>query len=83
MSSSHLTPYVNLSAHKATPGAECALSHYSGDDSSQNFQSELDSGQGESNGYCPESMFLWSSLAFQSKHFILKTESQAHTFLSD
>ena len=70
VSSSPLIPYVNLSAHKATPGAECALSHYSGDDSSQNFHSELDSVQDESNCYCPETVFLWTNWAFQSKYFI-------------
>ena len=86
VSPSHLTPYMNLSQltnWHLVQNAKWALPHYRGNDTPQNFQSELDSGQGESNGYCPESIFLWSSLAFQSKHFILKTESQAHTFLSD
>ena len=53
-----LDTIYNLSAHKATPGAECALSHYSGDDSSLNFQSELDSAQDESNSYCPETVSM-------------------------
>ena len=85
VSPSHLTPYMNLSQltnWHLVQNAKWALPHYRGNDTSQNFQNELDSAQDKSNCYHPESVFPWANWAFQSKHFISETESQAHRFLS-
>ena len=75
VSPSHLTPYMNLSQltnWHLVQNAKCALPHYRGSDTPQNFQNELDSGQGESNGYCPEIIFLWSSLLFRANSLFQK-----------
>ena len=61
-----------LTKWQLVQNAECVSSHYHGDDSSQNFQSELDSAQDEFKGCYIESVFLWTNLAFQNKHFISK-----------
>ena len=63
--------------------AECALPRYRGDDTSQNFQSQLDSAQDEPKCCCPESVFLLAKQDFQNKDFISKTESQGHIFFSN
>lgn len=59
------------------------LSHYPGEDTSQNFQSELDSAQDKSNCYHPETVLLWTSLVFQNKHFISKVGISGSHILSD
>ena len=74
MSPSQQTPYVNLSTHKLAVGIKCRmciiiLPWWR---SSQNFQSEPDSAQVESNCYHPEIVLLWTSFAFQSKHLFKK-----------
>ena len=61
-----------LTKWQLVQNTECVSSHYHGYDSSQNFQSELESAQDESKGCHIESVFLWTNLAFQSKHFISK-----------